>query len=208
MSAFIAPLAFAGGSALLGSMFGKKENSLDKSLSAGTTALGQQGKDLGTTSSSLLNPAASYWLSLLSENPAETSAALAPDIARIRGSEASVLNSASTLAPRGGGRGTTLFGTPLQAETQTQGLYNAARPAAAQAAGSLGTATAGLSQNAFAQMIQAYLQRRGQNMNMDINGPMGQMLASLASIPGAVAGKGAANLPGMGGGGGGEVTNI
>lgn len=209
MGAFLAPLVFAGGSAALGSLFGRKESSLDKSLSSGTTALGKQATDLGATSASLLNPTAAYWRGLLSGNPAETTAALAPDINRIRGSEASVLNSASTLAPRGGGRGTTLFNTPMAAEAQTQGLFNSARPAAATAAGSLGTATAGLSQNAFAQMINAFLQRRGQNMNMDINGPMGQMLSSLASIPGAMAGKGASNLPGMGGGGdSGGIFNI
>ena len=174
-------------------------NSLDKSMRSGTNALGQQGAALGSTSAGLLAPASQYWMGLLSGNPAQTTAALAPDISRIRGSEASVMNSASTLAPRGGGRGTTLFNAPLQAETQTQGAFNAARPAAAAAAGQLGVQTGGLSQNAFASAIQAFLNRRGQNLEETLKGPLGQMLGELAGVGGAVEGKAASKIPGLGG---------
>lgn len=159
-------------------------NSLDKVMRQGTNAAGAKASSLGNLSSGLLNPASQYWMNLLSGNSAQTSGALAPDINRIRGSEASVLNSASTLAPRGGGRGTTLFGTPMTAEAQTQGLFNAMRPQAAQAAGNLGVQTEGLSQQALGQMLQSLLTRRGQNVEMDINGPMGTFMRSLAKTAG------------------------
>lgn len=168
-------------------------NSLDKVMRQGNNSLGRSASSLSNMSSGLLNPASQYWMNLLSGNSAQTSAALAPDINRIRGSEASVLNSASTLAPRGGGRGTTLFGTPMTAEAQTQGLFNQMRPQAAQAAGQLGLQTEGLSQQALSSMLQSLLARRGQNVQMDINGPMGTFLRGLAKsgsegISGAVFG--------------------
>ena len=156
---------------------------LSKSITQGTNASGCQAGKLADMSSGLLNPASQYWMSLLSGNPAQTTAALAPDINRIRGSEASVMNSASTLAPRGGGRGTTLFNAPLQAETQTQGTFNAARPAAASAAGSLGVQTGGLSLQSLAQALQAMLAERGQTTQMALGGPMNAMLSSLAKVP-------------------------
>lgn len=155
-------------------------NSLSQASRAGTNALGAKGNELGQMSSGLLNPASQYWMSILSGNPAQTSAALAPDISRIRGGEASVLNSASTLAPRGGGRGTTLFGTPLQAETQTQGLFNGMRPQAAAQAGQLGMQTGALSEQAMQAMVQDYLARRGINLEEDLKGPKGQFVGGLA----------------------------
>jgi hypothetical protein len=155
-------------------------NSLSQASRAGTNALGSMGQSMGQTSQGLLNPASQYWMSILSGNPAQTSAALAPDISRIRGGEASVLNSASTLAPRGGGRGATLFGAPLQAEAQTQGLFNAARPQAAQAAGNLGVETGKMSEQATQDMLRDYLQRRGYNLQEDLYGPKGTFVRGLA----------------------------
>ena len=156
-------------------------NSLDKSLRQGTNTAGAQATSLGNMSQGLLAPASQYWMNILSGNPSQTTAALAPDISRIRGGESSVLNSASTLAPRGAGRGTTLFGAPLQAETQTQGLFNQMRPQAAQQVGNLGVQTGGLSLQALGQQLQALLARRGQNVQQDINGPLGTFLKGLGS---------------------------
>lgn len=97
-----------------------------------------------------------YFQSLLSGSPQATTAALAPDIARIRGGTQEALQAGSTLAPRGAGRSGTLFNLPFQAQAQTSGLFNSLRPQAAQALtgiagmqGQVGQGVAGLGANLY-----------------------------------------------------------
>ena len=97
-----------------------------------------------------------WFQSMLSGNQANTTAALAPDINRIRDQNNQTLTAASTLAPRGGGRESMLFDLPFKTTSQTSGLYNASRPAAAANLanlageyGSIGVGTGGLGASLF-----------------------------------------------------------
>ncbi len=112
--------------AQLGNKFA--QGSLDTSAQARDTGMGF----LNRFTSSLSAPQ-NYFQSLLSGNQAQTTAALAPDIARLRGQTQQGIQAASTLAPRGAGRSSLLFNLPQQAQAETAGLFNAVRPAAASA---------------------------------------------------------------------------
>ncbi len=102
------------------------QQSLDTSAEARNTGMGF----LNRFTSALAAPQ-NYFQSLLSGNQAQTTAALAPDIARLRGQAQQGIQAASMLAPRGAGRSGLLFNLPQQAQAETAGLFNQARPAAA-----------------------------------------------------------------------------
>jgi len=121
------------------------------------------GKDALGTGMNFLNQfnnqagkAGNWFQSMLSGNQANTTAALAPDINRIRDQNQQVLQSTASLTPRGGGRGSMLFDLPFKGSSQTSGLYNAERPAAATNLanlageyGSVGVGTGGLGASLF-----------------------------------------------------------
>lgn len=97
---------------------------------AGNTALGT-GMNFLNQFNNMAGKSGNWFQSLLSGNQANTTAVLAPDINRIKDQNQQTLTAASTLAPRGGGRGSMLFDLPFKTTSETGGLYNGARPAAA-----------------------------------------------------------------------------
>lgn len=117
-------------------------------LNTGMGFLNQFSRDAGTSGN--------YFQSLLSGNPANTTAALAPDINRIRDQNNQILQSTSMLSPRGGGRSSLLFNLPNKSASDVSGLFNSARPAAATNLanlageyGSTGLGAAGIGTNLF-----------------------------------------------------------
>ena len=130
------------GGALLGKYLNRPTGA-EKQASNLMNAFAQQGaessqeaRNLGMSYlnrfSSTLGAPTNYFQSLLSGDRAATTAALAPDISRITGTTQQALQSASTLAPRGGGRSSLLFNLPQQASAQVSGLFNTIRPEAAK----------------------------------------------------------------------------
>jgi hypothetical protein len=103
---------------------------------AASTGLGA-GTNLLTSAQGTLNAPASYYSSILSGGPAATSA-MAPDVNRTRQAGDQMIQNESTLSPRGGGRGSVLFNTPQQVNSQVQSIFNTARPMAAQGATQVG----------------------------------------------------------------------
>lgn len=106
------------------------------------------GFDLLHSGMQSLQQPADYYHQILAGGSAADSA-LAPDINRTRMAADQTRNAAETLAPRGGGRGSILFGTPMQAGSQIQSIFNTARPAAAQGLAQIGAAQAGAGNSAL-----------------------------------------------------------
>lgn len=90
-----------------------------------------------------------YFQSIMSGNPGEATTALAPDINRTNQAIQQTTQAQSTLAPRGGGRGESLFNLPYQATGATQSIYNQARPAAAANLADLGVREAAIGSSAL-----------------------------------------------------------
>lgn len=99
-------------------------------VSSGKEALGT-GMNFLNQFNNQAGKSGNWFQSLLSGNSANTTGALAPDINRIKDQNQTLLDSTASLAPRGGGRGSMLFNLPFKSSSQTSGLYNSARPAAA-----------------------------------------------------------------------------
>lgn len=114
----------------------------NKAIQSGQQALGTGMNFLHQFSNTLGAPT-NYFQNILSGNNANTTSALAPEISKIGGNLNQTMQSTAQLAPRGGGRSSMLFNLPYQAASQTAGVYNQARPQAANAltgiAGQLGS---------------------------------------------------------------------
>lgn len=162
-------------------------NSLTRSIRGMVNAQSGAGTSFIDQAKSLMGPAASYWLNLLSGNQAQTAAAVAPETARARQGVQTAMSSASALAPRGGGRGEALFAAPMQGASIIQGQQNSLRPQAAQQAGGFGTQLGGLGAGLLGNAAQAQLGVRGQDVQADINGPKGTFLRGLAAVSGNAA---------------------
>lgn len=91
----------------------------------------------------------SFFNTLLNGNRQQATAALQPDIDRIREAQQGTLQAVSTLMPRGGGRSGTLFQLPFQGNSQIQSLFNSIRPAAANTLTQAGLAQSGQGANLF-----------------------------------------------------------
>lgn len=138
-----------------------KESAAQDSLLKGmdqsrTLALstGQRGMSFLDDAGQTLAGPRNYYQNILAGNQSEPTAALAPDIARIRGAQTQSLQTAANLAPRGGGRSAALFDLPLQANAQVQGLYNQARPQAAAGLLDLGRLYGGMGTSALGSSSQ------------------------------------------------------
>lgn len=90
-----------------------------------------------------LQPAADYYSTILHGGSGADSA-LAPDVNRTRMAADQSRDAVSTLAPRGGGRGSVLFNSPMQENSQVQSIFNTARPQAAQGLTNVGAIEGGL----------------------------------------------------------------
>lgn len=124
--------------------------------SAGSTA-GDFLKNYGTTGAGGLNsglnnlsPVANWFQTIMNGNKQATLNQLQPQIQQIQQGQNTALQTANTLAPRGGGRSATLFDQPFEAQKQIAGQYAGARAgapgglqAAGTAQGALGSAAAG-----------------------------------------------------------------
>lgn len=113
---------------------------------AGNTA--QQGSSLLGQGDQNMAAPASYFSSILSGNMGQPTSAFAPEVNRIRQATQAGLQAETNLAPRGGARSSALFALPSNEESNIQGIYNQARPAAATALAGLGAQQAGLGNQA------------------------------------------------------------
>lgn len=154
-----------------------------------------KGADLLNTGGSNVNAATNFFKPLVSGNQAETTAALQPDIDRIRAAGQGSLQMASTLMPRGGGRSAALFNASTAPTGQIQNLFNSARPAAADAMAKIGLQQTGQGTNLF-NTGNAFLQTGGtadsnlmdygmkqRQIQYDQWGKIGKSLFSLATTP-------------------------
>lgn len=114
--------------------------------SYGTT--GQQGLNSGLNN---LAPVANWFQTIMNGNKQATLNQMQPQIQQTQGGLNTALQTSSTLAPRGGGRSSTLFDLPFAAQQQTAQQYAVARagaPAglqsAATAQGALGASAGGI----------------------------------------------------------------
>lgn len=90
-----------------------------------------------------------FFNTLLNGNQANTTALLQPNIDQIRNSTQANLNAASTLMPRGGGRGGALFADTLAPQSQIQNLFNGVRSNAASILPQIGIQQQQLGANLF-----------------------------------------------------------
>jgi hypothetical protein len=152
--------------------FGSSQNNQQKIATNDLNAGAAQGLDTGKLASgtgfglinqagSELNAPANYYSSILQGGSA-ADAALAPDINRTRAAADQTRGAEETLAPRGGGRGSSLFTTPSNTNQQVQSIFNTARPMAAEGAtkvagvtGGLGTSALGTGANYLGQGVSA-----------------------------------------------------
>lgn len=104
--------------------------------SQGTGILNQGTQDVNTGTG--------FFNSVLNGNRADGTAALAPDINRIRDANQNALQTASTLTPRGGGRTAALFSRPFATNDQTNSLYGGVRAGAAGALAQIGQGQQGV----------------------------------------------------------------
>lgn len=133
------------------------------------------------------NTAANFFRTLFSGDRASTTAALQPDINRIREGQQQTLQAASTLMPRGGGRSGTLFQLPFQTNSMIQNLFNGARTAAGTALGNLGLGQANAGTGLFNTSNQAagdlgQLGQRQQQQSSSLWGGLGKGLLGLGSL--------------------------
>lgn len=108
---------------------------------------GSQGLNSGLNN---LTPVANWFQTIMNGNKQATLNQMQPQIAQTEGGLNTALQTGSTLAPRGGGRSSTLFDLPFEAQKDIASQYAAARagaPAglqsAATAQGALGASAAG-----------------------------------------------------------------
>lgn len=112
---------------------------------------GQQGQQGLNSGLNHLSPVTNWFQSIMSGNKAATMNQMQPQIQQINQGQNQALQTANSLAPRGGGRSATLFDAPFNAQKQIAEQYAGARagaPAglqsAATAEGALGSAAGGL----------------------------------------------------------------
>ncbi len=203
-----------------GGLLGRKAGSFNPTQSQASNLLNYNAenaspfaKGFGQTGMNFLNQARStlagpqnYFQQLLSGNSAATSQALAPDINRIRQQNQGILQSTNSLAPRGAGRSGALFNLPFQNSANVSGLFNQARPAAAQGLtgiggllGQLGLGSGSLGANYFNTGTNAagLLGNMGNILQQQQNqagGAFGGLLGGLGNQLGGI-------LKGLGGGG-------
>lgn len=122
---------------------------------------GNQGLNFLDQSRQATSGPQSYFQSILNGNMGQPTAALAPDINRIRAASNNTLQTSTNLSPRGGARSSTLFQTPSNTESSVQGLFNVARPGAADSLARIGLGVGGIGTSAIGTSIsgQANLQR-------------------------------------------------
>lgn len=89
-----------------------------------------------------LAPALNYYQGIMAGGP-DAMMALSPEIQQTRNSFQAAKNQLATTGPMGGGRASAMAQMPYQQGAALSNLYATARPAAAQALSSLGTAGAG-----------------------------------------------------------------
>lgn len=137
---------------------GSQVNSATSNLSGAGTSGSNFMNAYGTTGATGLNsglnnltPVANWFQTIMGGNKAATLNQLQPQIQQTEGGLNTGLQTASTLAPRGGGRSSTLFDLPIEAQKDIASQYAAARagaPAglqsAATAQGALGASAGGL----------------------------------------------------------------
>jgi hypothetical protein len=81
------------------------------------------GGGLINTGVGTIHPALNYFNTLLNGDRANTTAMLQPQIDAIKNANAGQISALSTLMPRGGGRTSTLFNAPWEANKQIQNLF-------------------------------------------------------------------------------------
>ncbi len=109
---------------------------------AGANFMNAYGKTGATALNSGLNhiaPVANWFQTILNGNKAATLNQMQPQIQQVQGGQRTALNTANTLNPRGGGRSSTLFDLPFEAQKEIAGQYAGARAGAP--AGLQGAAT-------------------------------------------------------------------
>jgi hypothetical protein len=154
-------------------------NNLNAASATGLTT----GTHLFDSGANTLNAPATYYNSILSGGP-ESTAALAPDVNRTRMAGTQTMQNASTLSPRGGGRGSVLFNTPGQINSQVQSIFNTARPMAAQGALQTGAAQTGAGGEGL--NIGTNASNYGFNAGTTIYGQDQAMGGGMASVLGGV----------------------
>lgn len=180
------------------------QQKLADTATANSTAATTAGQGLQATGTAAINPAINYFSTLANGNRANTTALLAPQIAQIKGANDANLSALSTLMPRGGGRSSTLFNAPWQANQQIQSLYNGVAPTAAGNLANIGSGLVGQGANLFGvgnQALntasntegnlfnQAFQQRQSKN---NFYSGLGGGLFNLATMP-----LGGANSPSL-----------
>ena len=146
------------------------------------------------------NAGANFFKTILGGSAADTSALLQPDINRINAGNQQTLQAVSNLAPRGGGRSSTLFQLPFAGTQQIQSLFNNARSTAASALPQIGAGQTSAGTNLFnastgASADQARAVLEQQQINNLLRQGQGAGLFGLLSMPGGPFSK----IPGLGG---------
>ena len=156
-------------------------------------ALNEQYPAVTAAGSNLLNlgnqntQAGTNFLStLLQGNAANTTAALAPNIAQTQGNNTNLLNAINTLTPRGGGRSSALFSQSLAPSNQITNLFNSGRTTAAQALPQIGAGQTGAGTNLFGIGTNTLGAATGANSSLQQGGLQQQQISNnLASGVGA-----------------------
>lgn len=116
-------------------------NNSTNEMGAGTDLLNKGAQNLQTGTN--------FFNAVLGGNRDASTAALAPDINRIRDSNQQALTATNTLMPRGGGRTASLFGRPLATNDAVNNMYTGLRSNAAQSLSSIGQGQQGQGANLF-----------------------------------------------------------
>ncbi|MDE2098735.1 MAG: hypothetical protein KGL39_15885 [Patescibacteria group bacterium] len=176
MATFIPALA-ALGTGLLGDIFGG--SSLPSSFDPTVKTLTDSGKGLTNTGGkalesglSTLQSPISYYQKLLNGDQTATSEALGPEISQISSAYNSARGHAANFSPRGGGQVSSINNAGTAEAGQIGSLISKSRPEAAQELSSLGTAEAGIGENAAAtggsqisSALSSLLGEAGVNLN-------------------------------------------
>jgi hypothetical protein len=113
-----------------------------------------------------VNSGTNFFNTLLSGNTANTMAMLQPSINNIRGSNANLLSTLSSLTPRGGGRSGSLFATSLAPATEINNLFGTGRTTAAATLPGIGLQQEGIGTNLFGLGNQALSTASGANTSL------------------------------------------
>jgi len=165
-AALAIPAAISAGSAIYGAVKGSRSNQekaaqntasgignlgieAQKQLAGMGTDVYGRGTNLFGTGAGNTAAGTDYLRTILRGNAADTAAAMAPDVNRIRAANQNAVQSISTIMPRGAGREGTLFSASYAPTSQIQNLFNTTRMQAAPALAAVGMQQQGLANNLF-----------------------------------------------------------